>query len=484
MAPASQKLTSLTEIFTFFRTNQTPIYFVTPAPYNLLGIDQWVGNFQYITYFDSFDGYHPRCITPTETGSREFKSMEDVGNYLLGHKETADLVKAQGGKGKALLIMFDETSERLVEELGLEMALPPAKLRTHIDSKIVTTKLGNDAGVPSVPNALGRASSFAELRAFAEANNLGDHLVVQTPYGDSGRTTFFVRTEADWDKYADRIVGEELKVMRYVNHMPGTVEGCATRHGTLVGPIMTDITGFAEVTPYKGGWCGNDASPKVLPPEVQERVRGMVQKLGDRLWKEGYKGVFCCDFLIDTDTDDIWLGEINPRISGASPPTNLITMTYGGCPLFLFHLLEFMDVDWELDLAAVQARWADYDTWSQLILKQTEDKVELITAAPTSGIWRMNNDGNVSFVRRAVQITSVADEQEAFYLRVYGVGQYRYHGADLGILITRGRLQTDDRKLTDRAKLWNAGIKAQFAGVPPAPAAPAIPVEAQWMKMF
>ena len=187
--------------------------------------------------------------------------MEDVGNYLLGHKETADLVKARGGKGKALLIMFDETSEQLVKELGLEMALPPAKLRTHIDSKIVTTKLGNDAGVPSVPNALGRASSFAELRAFAAANNLGDHLVVQTPYGDSGRTTFFVRTEADWDKYADRIVDEDLKVMRYVNHMPGTVEGCATRHGTLVGPIMTDITGFAEVTPYKGGWCGNDASP-------------------------------------------------------------------------------------------------------------------------------------------------------------------------------------------------------------------------------
>ena len=94
--------------------------------------------------------------------------------------------------------------------------------------------------------------------------------MVQTPYGDSGRTTFFIRTEADWDKYADRIADEELKVMRYVNHMPGTVEGCATRHGTLVGPIMTDITGFAEVTPYKGGWCGNDASPTVLPTDVQD----------------------------------------------------------------------------------------------------------------------------------------------------------------------------------------------------------------------
>ncbi len=79
----------------------------------------------------------------------------------------------------------------------------------------------------------------------------------------------------------------------------------------------------------------------------------------------------------------------------------------------------------------------------------------------------MNSDGNVSFVRRAAQITSVGDEQEAFYLRVYGVGQYRYYGADLGILVAHGRMQTDDRKLIDRAKLWNAGIKAQFQGVAP-----------------
>ena len=42
------------------RENTTPIYFVSPTPYNLLGIDEWVGGFRYITYFDSFDGAHAR----------------------------------------------------------------------------------------------------------------------------------------------------------------------------------------------------------------------------------------------------------------------------------------------------------------------------------------------------------------------------------------------------------------------------------------
>ena len=36
------------------------------------------------------------------------------------------------------------------------------------------------------------------------------------------------------------------------------IEGVITRHGTLVGPLMTELTGYPELTPYGGGWCGND----------------------------------------------------------------------------------------------------------------------------------------------------------------------------------------------------------------------------------
>ena len=72
---------------------------------------------------------------------------------------------------------------------------------------------------------------------------------------------------------------------------------------------------------------------------------------------------------------------------------------------------------------------------------------------------------------------SLGDESEAFYLRVYGVGDYCYHGADLGCLLARGRMQTVKRELTARARQWNAGIKAQFQSVPLAPALPRNPAK-------
>jgi hypothetical protein len=54
-----------------------------------------------------------------------------------------------------------------------------------------------------------------------------------------------------------------------------------------------------------------------------------------------------------------------------------------------------------------------------------------------------------------------------------GPGDYRYRGADLGALVTRGRLQADDNQLEERCKQWITGMRGQFAGMPPVPQQPA-----------
>jgi len=267
--PGPDTLVGISQIRGFFRTNQQPVYFVSPTAFNLLGIDRWVLDFHYVNWFDSFDGTHPRVFVPRDRPDHDFQSMEDVCNALLAHDEVKAWMAQRGRPGKVCLVMFDEDTERLAAEADLEIILPPAELRRRLDSKIVTTQLANEAGVPSAPNVLGRASSHEELTALAEANGLGYDLVVQTPYGDSGKTTFFISGRSDWDKHAEHIVGEELKVMRRINCAAAALEGVITRHGTLVGPVMHDLTGHPELTPYRGGWCGNDMFPGALSPASQ-----------------------------------------------------------------------------------------------------------------------------------------------------------------------------------------------------------------------
>ena len=94
----------------------------------MLGIDEWVGGFRYVTYFDSFDGAHARSFSPDHAGPRDFESFESVNSYLLGNKQVIDYIKATG-PGQALFVMFDEETEKLAEQLGLDIALPPRELR-------------------------------------------------------------------------------------------------------------------------------------------------------------------------------------------------------------------------------------------------------------------------------------------------------------------------------------------------------------------
>ncbi|MEX2531634.1 MAG: biotin carboxylase [Gemmatimonadota bacterium] len=460
-------LKGISDIRRYFFRNRTPTYFISATNFNLLGMDEWVRNFHFINYIDCFDGEHPHVFVPSERPHQEFTCIEDINNYLLEHKEVVDLIEGRGPGGKAVFLFFDEETEKLCQELGLEVCFPPAELRREVDDKISATRIADRAGVPSVPNVLSEVRDYEHLREVSA--ELGDDLVIQTAFGDSGHTTFFISDEEDWDRHSEEIANKgEVKIMKRIRCRGSALEACVTRHGTIVGPLMTELVGFPELTPYRGGWCGNEVFAGAFPPRVREQAREATVRFGEELRKMGYRGYFELDFLTDLDTDEVYLGEVNPRITGASAMTNLAAFAHADAPLFLFHLLEWSDMDFELDVEALNARWAsadNIDSWSQLVIKHTADTVEQVTHAPRSGVWEMGEDGRIHFLRVQTHRRTVEEENRGFFLRITRAGDYRYKGADLGILITPGRLMTDDHKLNDRARAWIDGIQAQYETV-------------------
>jgi hypothetical protein len=477
-----RRLKNISEVRHFFRTNDVPILFFGATPFNLLGLDRWVRNFSYITYYDAWDGAHPRVFTPAHKPYREFESGEEINNWLLTNAEVrayVDALTPRGVRPKVAMVFFNSETEDICKELGYDLILPAASLRQHLDSKIVTTRLGNEAGAPSVPNVLTRVDDWAGLRAVAEKAGLGDELVVQTPYGDSGKTTFFISSEADWKKHSSDIVGEEIKVMRRINNRPVAVEAVLTRCGTVVGPFMSELIGYKRLTPSRGGWCGNEMFPEVLTGESRRTATQLVRRLGGRLAEEGYRGFFEVDVLVDTDSGEVYLGELNPRISGASSITNVTAGAYADVPLFLFHILEYMNVDFDLDVDEINERWeelASADVWSQMVMKETDDIVQRLTATPRTGQYSLDASGGLVFRRAALDWHQLQNEREAFFLRIYGPGDYRWKGADLGVLVTKGRLQVDNghgkSSLAIRARHLIDSIRAEYAGTPIAEPAP------------
>lgn len=463
---ARQHLNGTAEILAFFRACTEPIYYVGPS-FHLLGMRRWVPSIRQIAYYDPWDGGNPRVFAPKSRRlGADWLSLEcqQVSNHLLRDPEVREHLRQRGGTPMIMMLWADEETEQICREQGYHLILPPAQLRNRLDSKLVTTRLADEAGVPSVPNVLGTAASYRELTVLAAAAGLGDDLVVQLPHGYAGRTTFFIATERDWNRCAASLSGQELKVMKRISSKALAVEACVTRHGTIVGPLMADLVGYPELTPHRGGWCGNDLFAGALPADARDAAIAYVCKLGDRLRREGYQGMFGVDVLVDTDSGAVYLGELNPRVCGIAPMTNATARPDTDVPLFLLHLLEFMDVDYTIDAEQISDRWraiAAGEAWSQLIIKETGAGLERILAAPRAGTWWLADDGELDFRQASSDFYEIRSEDEVFFMPVCGKGDVKLSGADLGVLISRGRMEAAGR-LTGRAQRFIAAICAQY----------------------
>ena len=80
--PKEKSLRGIHDLRRFFYKNETPIYFISATNFNLLGADEWIKGFKYITYIECFDGLHPNVFSPKEEMPHdELTSIEDIVNY-------------------------------------------------------------------------------------------------------------------------------------------------------------------------------------------------------------------------------------------------------------------------------------------------------------------------------------------------------------------------------------------------------------------
>jgi hypothetical protein len=482
----NKPLTSLEEIKAYWANNTEPIYFVSPTTFNLMDLDRWVNNLTYIAYIDTFDGKHPNVFVPSRSVTPTFEHLEEINLYLLGHKEVYEKIKenspgvrssaspfekrgAEGDlplEGNLIFLFFNKKLEAFCASVGLDIWLPSYDMVNTVDSKIVTTQLGNEAGVASVPNVMAKVNSYATLQGLAKKHNLGTSWVIQTAYGDSGKTTFFIANEADYDTYSGEIEAEDqVKVMRRIRCASAAIEGCATRCGTFVGPLMSELIGVPSLTPYQGGWCGNDLHAAGFSADIRRQAQTMTVALGNALYQRGYKGAFEIDYLIDLDTDTVYLGELNPRITGITAMTNTSPFCQAQLPLFLFHLLEFSGVSFELSPESYNQQslrhGADGET-GQLILKYTEKPLRIIEKAPVSGVYTVAENGQLVLKKESLYRCEALGPQEVFLLQIMKEKDYAYYGGDMAILFVNTALMTADYTLAGDASSIIAAFRALY----------------------
>jgi hypothetical protein len=91
-----------------------------------------------------------------------------------------------------------------------------------------------------------------------------------------------------------------------------------------------------------------------------------------------------------------------------------------------------------------------------------------VTEAPRSGIWRMRDRWQHLLLAHG-HAPPLRGERQRGLLPPHHPrpGDWLYEGADMGILVMRGRMMTDDFRLLERSKKWLKAIKHEFKSVAP-----------------
>jgi hypothetical protein len=208
-----------------------PILFFGATPFNLLGLDRWVRNFTYITYYDAWGRRAPAGVHASDKPYQEFESGEDINNWLPDQPRGPRAHRCRDTAGYPTQGRNGVLRQRDRGDLpGTRLRPDPARrpaCAQHLDSKIVTTQLGNEAGAPSVPNVLTSVDDWAGLQAPPKRPVSVTNSSCRRPTATPARPTFLHFVGGDWKKHSADIVGEEIKVMRRINNRPGSGRGGA-----------------------------------------------------------------------------------------------------------------------------------------------------------------------------------------------------------------------------------------------------------------
>lgn len=442
----------------FFRFNQTPVYFIDWCLFSGIGMEEWIGNVEFLCATDTFGGLHPRIVAPKSFIYNHKHSSEEINNALLANAEIRDHIRSRNG-GKALLWILDQQTELLAAEAGVEICLPPVRLRHYWDHKGNTNRMAENAGVPCVPYLLSALTGYDHLRQIS--GHLGERLVLQAPYGNSGSTTFFIDNETDFGRHAaDLTNGEEIRIMRRIDCRSTGLEACVTRHGTVTAPLVPELVGLPELTISKGGWCGNELYPGAFPKEISRQAQAYTLKMGEELRKVGFRGYFQLDFLIDKNDGTLYLGEMNPRLSGITPLINNASFSRNGIPLLLVHLAEWMYPDHELNVNELNEFFMDESGWEPLSFLHVNNVTEEVAHAVPTGIYRRAADGQVHYERPANNPGEIKGEDEIFWFSSAGRYSSIGRGEEIGALFMPSRATDEDGQLTAAARTWVAGVKS------------------------
>jgi hypothetical protein len=344
---------------------------------------------------------------------------------ILKHEGVQSYLKSLGKVG----IFVYKTSERvdaICEQNNWQLVGNSSTIRDKYENKKLFREIGKRIGMDLIAGETLMIGALDEARFLQFQQALGEKLVLQLTElsKGGGAGTFFVNNLEDLSRFKKvvkekiEIEGKELRevnITRFVDGISGSITGCITHKGVLTTPVQTQVVDVPELVADRGKsgvFRGHDWSLYHYSEKIQMQASKLAERLGSEMAKDGYKGIFGIDLIIDRDNDMVFPVECNPRYTGAFPVYSLLQNELNEVPLDAFQLLEHLGIEYDFDLEVVNQSWKTPKHGAHLVLHNPDfDNWVKATGELRAGVLTLRH-GQLEWLREGWQMTDLQADDE------------------------------------------------------------------------
>lgn len=342
-------------------------------------------------------------INPEEVGKQNTSS-------ILGQSKVYSWLKSLEEGASLVIYKSTKKTEKICQELGIRILTNPGDIANPFEDKKEFRVLGRKAGLRLIPGETLLIDDFNGEKYQYFKKKYGPKLVFQLPdyKVGGGIGTLFINSRDDWREFIAfvgrrRKEGKDLiwvNATKFIKGVNASISACATKHGVLCGLVQTQLIDIPEAKAFKGRsgvWCGHDwgcgrmfKSLKGL--KVQEKAEKIAKTWGSFMHKKGYKGMFGIDLMID-ENEEVWPVECNSRYTGGFPAYAMMQSVYNEVNFDVFHLLEHLEIDYDLDLDKTQKLYRQPKIGAHLVLRNQTRKWVAVQRTVKAGVykWKMED---------------------------------------------------------------------------------------------
>jgi len=473
----------------FFRENiHTPIFGVGVYAFDRLGLGGIVPNYRLLALRYSRDTKliekDVEVLSLEKGMGTKHINAPRNSTTILAHPRVKEILDRH--RNPALIVYKSSSKmERICRENKWTLVASPVKFgKAHLEDKVKFRRILEDIGAPPPPGEILPATScdFTKLN-----EKYGAPFVLQHPRRGGGKGTFFISTQDEWHQATKKlhIHGEEgeetvedisdleVVVAQYIRGPSPSVTGCVTRQGILSTNLQYQLIDIPQLyNPSKGSglFCGHDWSAARFSQEVEQQAYKIVEKVGLYFQKLGYKGIFGIDFVLDETKQKLYVTECNPRLLGSFPVITMAQIQNNEPPILAFHLLEYLDADYEIDVDQINALMRKPKGGAQMFLHNLTGEWTRSHGSVKAGVYTLKSTENAPFpdelryVRPGYSLKHLKRKDE--FLLTDGVLQKKSHYSPnrrlCRIITLRHVLGKDKKGLTSWAKAVTQAVHAAF----------------------